>query len=82
MRRLAMVRRSQMVIAFAKRFLREGNEGTANFKSGASSLIFGNWRLTFFSAKSSLPFVIAKSYMIRFALTIAELSLIFATVAQ
>jgi hypothetical protein len=75
-----MVRRSHIVIAFARRFLREGNEGSANFSNGASSLTFGNWRFTFFLAKTRPPFVIAKSYTIYFTLTIAVTSLIFATV--
>jgi hypothetical protein len=59
-----------MVKAFAKRFLREGRAGSANLRSGASSVIFGICRLTFFLAKTRLPFVIAKSYTIYFALTI------------
>jgi hypothetical protein len=40
-----------MVKAFAKRFLREGKEGRANLRSGASSVTFGICRLTFFLAK-------------------------------
>ena len=36
-RRLAIARRSQIVIAFARRFLREGSDGSANLSSGANS---------------------------------------------
>jgi hypothetical protein len=59
-----MVRKSQIVIAFARRFLREGSDGSANLSSGANSLIFGIWRFTFFLPKARLPFVIGKSYTI------------------